>query len=337
MYGRGNMVWGGKMVWGGVLLVVAWHWPGFRVESAARSGVTARQVVQRTGPVDGGWGYLGVYLGDLTADQVRILGLPDPRGVIVGMVENGSPAANAGIRPNDCLLAVDGRPIVNRLQFFQMLMVARPGTKIRLSLLRDGSQRELEVEVGRRLSQAMVQRQRLFDEAEALLRSADENRRMAEEALAKGDEKAAARFREIESTLRQMSDDNRAWVEKELREGRISEPIAVQSFNLNMTLSAKRYQLGLTVVELSPQLAGHFKAGSGGLLLSEVRPGGAAEQAGIKAGDCLVQVDGRPIATPADLNRAIDQAVVNSGPGGLVELTLGIVREQAPLTLVVRL
>ncbi len=325
-----------RLFWQGALLVVL-YLTEFPVGAVAPLVRQDRQVVQSAGQVDGGWGYLGVYLGDLTADQVRILGLPDSRGVVVGMVESGSPAATAGIRPQDCLLAVNGRPIVNRLQFFQMLMVSRPGTKMRLSLLRDGTQRELEVEVGRRLSQAMVQRQRLFDEAEALLRSADDNRRMAEEALAKGDEKSAARYRDIETTLRQMSDDNRAWVEKELREGRISEPIAVQSFNLNMTLSAKRYQLGLTVVELSSQLAEHFKAGSRGLLLSEVRPGGAAEQAGVKAGDCLVKVNGRPLATAADLNRAIDQAVVNTAPAVPVELTLGLIRDQVPLTLVIRL
>ena len=207
-------------------------------------------------------------------------------------------------------------------------------------MLRDGARQEIEVEIGMRLSPAMAQRRRLFDEADALLRSAEENRRMAEEARAKGDEKAASRFSEIEATLRQMSDDSRAWVEKELREGRISEPIAVQSFNLNMTLSAKRYQLGVTVVQLSPQLAENFNAATargGGLLLSEVRPGGAAEVAGLKAGDCLLRVNDQEINTPADLNRVVDQAVVNASPGMPVELVLTIVRERVQRYISLRL
>lgn len=295
---------------------------------------------QTTRSDDGGWGYLGVYLGDLTADRASSLGLADWRGVVVGMVERGSPAAKAGLRQNDCLLTIDSRPIVNRLQFFQSLMVTPPGTKLRLGVLRDGERQEIEVEIGMRLSPAMAQRRRLFDEADALLRSAEENRRMAEEARAKGDEKGAARFIEIEATLRQMSDDSRAWVEKELREGRISEPIAVQSFNLNLTLSARRYQLGVTVVQLSSQLAEAFNAATtrgGGLLLSEVRPGGAAEVAGVKAGDCLLRVNDQETNTPADLNRAVDQAVVNAAAGTPVDLVLTIVRERVRQQISLRL
>ena len=150
------------------------------------------------------WGYVGVYLGDLTADRARELGLPGVYGVIVGKVEEGSPAAKSGIRENDCLLTLDGKQIIGRIQFFQTLMSSSPGRKVRIGMIRDGSRLELEVELGVRISREMEQRNRLFNEANALLRFAEENKRLAEESRAKGDEKAAASYIDNEQTLRRL-------------------------------------------------------------------------------------------------------------------------------------
>ncbi|MFZ4794833.1 MAG: PDZ domain-containing protein [Blastocatellia bacterium] len=286
----------------------------------------------------GTWGFLGVYLGDLTADRARELGLQaalsdmlgaDTHGVIVGMVEKGSPAAKVGLRENDCLLTLDGQPIVNRLQFFQSMMIGPPGRKIRLGVLRGTEPLIIEVELGTRLSPAMEQRKRLFNESDALLRSAEDNRRMAEEAQAKGDARLADSYRENEKTLIRMAGESRAYVEKEIREGRISEPAAVQSFNLNMALSAKRYLLGVTTAAISPQLAAYFNVEAGALLVTEVRVGGAAGMAGLKAGDCIVKFNNESITGQTDFNRLFDQAMVGATTsGGPAELTLLVVRDR---------
>src|SRR5882672_1233174 len=42
-------------------------------------------------------GYVGLYLGDLNAERARDLGLKEIRGAVVGKVEEGSPAAGAGL------------------------------------------------------------------------------------------------------------------------------------------------------------------------------------------------------------------------------------------------
>ena len=208
------------------------------------------------------------------------------------------------------------------------MMNTAPGKRIRLGVLRSGERIQIELEVGRRLSQALLQRRRLFSEPDSMLRLADENRRLADEARAKGDEKGAVRYLEGEATLRQMADDSRAYIENELREGRISEPVAVQNFNLNLRLSAKRYALGLTVVGLTPQLAGHFNTGAGGLLITEVRSGSAAEAAGMRAGDCLVGLNNVTLGTPGDLNQALNRAVIAATPSSPTELTLTVVRDK---------
>src|SRR5262245_48407730 len=41
----------------------------------------------------GGGAYLGVYVGDVTADRASKFGLKEIRGAVVGTVEEGSPAA----------------------------------------------------------------------------------------------------------------------------------------------------------------------------------------------------------------------------------------------------
>ncbi|MCA1988022.1 MAG: ChaN family lipoprotein [Desulfarculus sp.] len=58
-----------------------------------------------------------------------------------------------------------------------------------------------------------------------------------------------------------------------------------------------------------PRLGVIVKPLDGGLLVERVLPGGAAQRAGIQAGDRLVSVDGRPLASPKDIHDAIkDQA-----------------------------
>lgn len=276
----------------------------------------------------GAWGFLGVYLGDMTVDRARELGLTGVHGVIVGLVEKGSPAAKVGLLENDCLLTLDGQPIANRLQFFQSMMVGPPGRRVLLGLLRAGEYLQVEVELGSRLSPAMEQRSRLFNESEAMIRSAEDNRRLADEAQAKGDTKAAEGFRDNEKTLIRMAEESRAYVEREMREGRISEPAAVQSFNRNMALTARRYLFGVTTVSIPPQLAAYFNAEAGALLVSEVRVGSAAGQAGLKAGDCIVRFNNESIGGQTNFNRLFDQSIMGAVTGMPVELSLQIVRDR---------
>ena len=60
--------------------------------------------------------------------------------------------------------------------------------------------------------------------------------------------------------------------------------------------------LGISADNLTPQLAQYFgvKQGSG-VLISEVTQGGAADKAGLKAGDVIVQVDGKPVTDVEEL------------------------------------
>jgi hypothetical protein len=65
--------------------------------------------------------------------------------------------------------------------------------------------------------------------------------------------------------------------------------------------------LGISADNLTPQLAQYFGVKQGkGVLVSEVTTGGAADKAGLKAGDVIVEVDGKPVTDVEELRSALN-------------------------------
>ncbi len=63
---------------------------------------------------------------------------------------------------------------------------------------------------------------------------------------------------------------------------------------------------GLTVAPLTPELRDEFDVSSrvrGGVVVTEVQPGSAADRAGLRTGDVLLELGREPIRSPADLER----------------------------------
>jgi serine protease DegQ len=68
------------------------------------------------------------------------------------------------------------------------------------------------------------------------------------------------------------------------------------------TGSVTRGWIGVEVQDLSPELAESFKLNAAeGALIAGVLRGGPADRAGIKAGDILVAVEGRPVGDSSDM------------------------------------
>ena len=94
-------------------------------------------------------GYIGLGVQPLTSDVAEALKLREPRGVLVNQVYADSPAQRAGIRPGDVLLSFDGQDLNDGGHFRNRAALARPGSLVRLGLLRDGLPLEVQVKVGR--------------------------------------------------------------------------------------------------------------------------------------------------------------------------------------------
>src|SRR5437899_4487433 len=93
-------------------------------------------------------GYLGVSLQEVTPALARGLGVSAERGVIVGDVAPDSPAARAGLKRGDVIIAVDGTPIDDAGRFRNLVAGTAPRTTLKLTILRDGREQTLDVAGG---------------------------------------------------------------------------------------------------------------------------------------------------------------------------------------------
>jgi serine protease Do len=84
-------------------------------------------------------GYLGVGVVELTDDRVKALNLKDNRGVEVKRVDENSPAARAGLKENDVILEVNGKSVDGIEQFQRSIGETSPGTKVDLTIWRNGA------------------------------------------------------------------------------------------------------------------------------------------------------------------------------------------------------
>ena len=88
-----------------------------------------------------------------------------------------------------------------------------------------------------------------------------------------------------------------------------------------------RGRLGVQVDNLSDQLAEHFGARYGGVLVAGVTADLPAARAGLKAGDVITKVNGAAVKNPGDLIEALG-AVKDDGA-----VTLDIVRDKLATSL----
>jgi len=70
--------------------------------------------------------------------------------------------------------------------------------------------------------------------------------------------------------------------------------------------------LGLTLMNLTPDLRGHYGAPrDSGLLVAKVAKGSPAERAGIRVGDVLTRIAGTKVTTPDDIDSATSKTDAN--------------------------
>ena len=119
---------------------------GFALPSDLARGVIDQ--LRNGGRVERGW--LGVSVQDAgTSEEGGRRGGPGG-GVLVAGIERGSPAARAGLRAGDQVVAINGERVENSRALVRAIAAVPPGQTVRLSILRDGRPTELPVQVGRR-------------------------------------------------------------------------------------------------------------------------------------------------------------------------------------------
>jgi serine protease Do len=93
-------------------------------------------------------GYLGVMIQPLTSELAESFGLKDETGVLVGDVTQDGPAQAAGIQRGDVIVKIDGQPATSVPQLRNRIAMVKPGTEVKLMVVRDGKRKNITLTVG---------------------------------------------------------------------------------------------------------------------------------------------------------------------------------------------
>jgi serine protease Do len=118
---------------------------------------TAQRIVDQLrahGSVTRGW--LGVQIQPVTAGIADSLGLKKAEGAIVDNVENGSPAAKAGLKSGDLIAHVNGTPVKDARQFARTIATLAPDSAVKLDVLRNGQNETVSVTLAQMPNQQLA-------------------------------------------------------------------------------------------------------------------------------------------------------------------------------------
>ena len=93
-------------------------------------------------------GWIGVQIQPVTKDIADSLSLKKAQGALVAQPQPNSPAEKAGIKAEDVIIAVNGKPVKDARDLAKKIGAMAPGTKVDLSVVRDGSERTIALTLG---------------------------------------------------------------------------------------------------------------------------------------------------------------------------------------------
>lgn len=92
-------------------------------------------------------GYLGIEFGQVLERDVEDLKLDKAEGFLVSAVMAGSPAEQAGLKPGDVILKLNGKAPAEDNEFKRMVAQRVPGETVTLTISRQGKLKELKVKL----------------------------------------------------------------------------------------------------------------------------------------------------------------------------------------------
>jgi membrane-associated protease RseP (regulator of RpoE activity) len=159
-------------------------------------------------------GFLGVDLVEITPALRQHFGAPKESGVMIGAVEDASPAARAGLKVADIVTAVDGHPVDDPEDLRSEVRSHKKGDKLPLELWRDHKKLQVAVEVAERdveeLDLGPMLRKlprgsfRIKGDASRAIRRAMERMKEAQGNLPKIEDEVEKKMKEMDRKLEQM-------------------------------------------------------------------------------------------------------------------------------------
>ena len=92
-------------------------------------------------------GFIGVQMQPVTKEIAEAIGLKEPKGALVAEAIKDGPAAKAGVKTGDTIIAVDGQPVREAKDLSRRVAQVAPGKTLSLTLYREGKERTVTLEV----------------------------------------------------------------------------------------------------------------------------------------------------------------------------------------------
>ncbi|HYR71351.1 MAG TPA: DegQ family serine endoprotease [Candidatus Acidoferrum sp.] len=202
---------------------------GFAIPVNQAKAVVTQLVA--SGKVTRGW--LGVTIQPLTAELAKGFNVTAGTGALVAGVQDGSPAARAGLKAGDIITQYDGQKVATSADLPKLVAATVVGRQVPVAVVREGKTVALNV------------------------------------------------------TIAQMDEPGR--------------PVVAQA-------EEEKGPLGLTVETVTPSVAKDLKLSEPrGVIVRGVRGGSPAENAGIRAGDVITEVNHKAVADAAQMKQALEK------------------------------
>jgi len=105
------------------------------------------QIIQ-TGGVVRGW--IGVEVQDLTPELAESFKRPNTNGALIAGVLKGGPADQAGVKPGDIIVAVEGKPVIDSSGMLNLIAALLPGKAATITVIRNQADKQIKINVGKR-------------------------------------------------------------------------------------------------------------------------------------------------------------------------------------------
>jgi serine protease Do len=102
--------------------------------------------LKTSGKITRGW--LGVVIQELTKELAESFGMKNTNGALVAAVEKNGPADKGELEAGDVITKFDGKPIITSADLPRAVGSAKPGKTVAVEILRKGSERTLQINVG---------------------------------------------------------------------------------------------------------------------------------------------------------------------------------------------
>jgi len=147
----------GEVVGINTMIIAGGQGIGFAIPIDLAKGIVTQ--LKTNGEVTRGW--LGITIQDLKGELAEYYGLKGKTGVLVASVVPGDPADQAGIKPKDIIINVNGQTVNSSRDLTSLTANLSVGDEAQVRILRNGKSKTLEVQIGKRpLTMASVSENR---------------------------------------------------------------------------------------------------------------------------------------------------------------------------------